>query len=170
MPEAPDAGTPALIAYTDGGCRGNPGLGAWAFALVNPATGTALERSGCESETTNNRMELSGALEALKALRKEMAVVLHSDSEYVIKGMREWLPGWKRRGWRRADGKPVANADLWQLLDAEAARHRVRWTWVRGHAGHPGNEHVDRLCNQAMDRLAAGGPATWEQRGPWKIP
>jgi ribonuclease HI len=156
-----------ILGYTDGGCRGNPGPGAWAFVLVNPATGTALERSGGEAGTTNNRMELSGALNALRALRVPATVVLHSDSEYVIKGMREWLPGWKKRGWRRADGKPVINADLWQALDAEAARHTVRWTWVRGHNGHAGNEHVDRLCNEAMDRIAAGGPATWELRGPW---
>lgn len=156
-----------ITAYTDGGCRGNPGLGAWAFVLLNPETGTALERSGCERDTTNNRMELSGAIEALKALRKPVTVVLHSDSEYVIKGMREWLPGWKRKSWRKSDGKPVINADLWQALDAEAARHAVKWTWVRGHSGHTGNDHVDRLCNEAMDRLTAGGPATWEHRGPW---
>ena len=169
MSDSNDLRTP-LIAYTDGGCRGNPGIGSWAFVLFNPATGTALERSGGEANTTNNRMELSGALEALRALKKEMPLILHSDSEYVIKGMRDWLPGWKRRGWKKADGKPVVNADLWQALDIEAARHSVRWTWVRGHSGHPGNEHVDRLCNEAMDRLAAGGPATWEQRGPFILP
>ena len=157
-----------IIGYTDGGCRGNPGIGSWAFALVNPETSTALERSGAARDTTNNRMELSGAIEALKALRKSVSVVLHSDSEYVIKGMREWLPGWKKKGWRKSDGKPVVNADLWQALDVEAARHTVSWTWVRGHSGHAGNEHVDRLCNEAMDRLAAGGPVLWEQRGPWK--
>jgi ribonuclease HI len=154
-----------VIAYTDGGCRGNPGPGAWAFVLINPGTGTCLERSGGESGTTNNRMELSGALHALRALKVAATVVLHSDSEYVVKGMREWLPGWRKRGWKRADGKPVINADLWQELATEAARHTVRWTWVRGHNGHPGNERVDQLCNEAMDRMAAGGPATWERRG-----
>jgi ribonuclease HI len=157
----------AIMAYTDGGCRGNPGIGAWAFVLVDSSTGTALERSGGVHDTTNNRMELTGAIEALKALRKPVTVLLHSDSEYVTKGMSEWVSGWKRRGWRKSDGKPVINADLWQALDAEAARHTVRWTWVRGHAGHDGNEHVDRLCNEAMDRLSAGGPLLWERRGPW---
>lgn len=165
-----DSESPALIAYTDGGCRGNPGIGSWAFVLVNPATGTALERTGGERETTNNRMELMGPIEALRALRRDqIAVTIHSDSQYVVKGMTEWVRGWQKRGWRKADGKPVLNADLWQVLVAEAARHRVRWQWVEGHAGHQGNERVDLLANQAMDRMQRGEDPAWEQRGTWPM-
>jgi ribonuclease HI len=112
------------------------------------------EGSGAEADTTNNRMELMGALEGLRALSRPCEVTLWCDSQYVVKGLAEWLPGWKRKGWRKADGHPVLNADLWQALDAEIQRHRVATRWVRGHAGHAENERVDRLASAA----AKAGP------------
>ncbi len=162
------ASTPQVIAYADGGCRGNPGAGGWGFLVINSATGDALERAGGERETTNNRMELTAAIRALQALRKPgMSVRLHSDSEYVIKGMSEWLAGWKRRGWKRADKGPVKNADLWQELDRIASTHQVEWRWVKGHAGDPGNECADGLTNLAMDRVQSGADPSYERRRRW---
>ena len=153
-----------VLAWADGGCRGNPGVGGWGFVVVDAATGAALERRGGERATTNNRMELTAALRALEALRRPgMRVRLHTDSQYVVKAMSEWVGGWKARGWRRKDG-PLLNVDLLQALDAEAARHQVVWQWVKGHAGDPGNEWADRLTNAAMDAVARGGDGAWEQR------
>ncbi|HYE05844.1 MAG TPA: ribonuclease HI [Planctomycetota bacterium] len=157
----------SLIAYTDGGCRGNPGPGGWAFVIYNPEDGKALERCGGEAETTNNRMEIGAAVEALKSLRKPgHDVLIHSDSQYLIKSASEWIPGWKARGWRRKDG-PLANVDLLQELDRLLALHRVRWQWVKGHSGDLGNERVDLLANEAMDRIAAGQDPAWENRCTW---
>jgi len=135
--------------YCDGACRGNPGPGGWGALLRSGQSERRLY--GFAADTTNNRMELSGAIEALRALTKPCSVVLWTDSQYVKKGMTEWISGWKARGWKNAAKEPVKNVDLWLALDAEAARHKVDWRWVRGHAGHEGNEIADQLANQAID-------------------
>jgi ribonuclease HI len=157
-----------LVAYTDGGCRGNPGgLGGWGFVLIDPRTSRALERAGGAATTTNNRMEMQAAIEALSAVRRgPRAIVVRTDSLYLLKSCSVWLPGWKARGWRRKDG-PLLNVDLLQRLDELQSRHRVRWEWVRGHAGERGNEHADRLANQAMDRIARGDELLHERRFRW---
>ena len=137
--------------YTDGACRGNPGPGGWAATLQS---GEHLrELSGAEVATTNNRMELTAVIRALEALKRPVKARIHTDSEYVRKGITEWLPAWKRRDWRTADRKPVKNRDLWEQLDTLAARHQIEWRWVPGHAGVPGNERVDRLASAAIDTL-----------------
>jgi ribonuclease HI len=142
-----------IVIHTDGACRGNPGPGGWGALLEY--NGTRKDLKGGEALTTNNRMELMAAISALEALREPCAVQLYTDSVYVRSGLLEWLPGWKKRGWKTADKKPVKNQDLWQRLDAAAARHQVEWHWVKGHAGHPGNEAADRLANQGIDELLA---------------
>ncbi|MFD2234595.1 ribonuclease HI [Phaeospirillum tilakii] len=139
--------------YTDGACSGNPGPGGWGAILR--CRGTEKELSGGEKLTTNNRMEMQAVLAALTALTRPCAVDLYTDSEYVKKGMTEWLRGWKARGWKTADKKPVKNEDLWRALDEAAARHRIDWHWVRGHAGHPENERADALA-RAGAKAAAG--------------
>ena len=140
-----------MIIHTDGACRGNPGPGGWG-ALLRCGERTR-ELSGGELATTNNRMELMGAIQALEALTRASSVDLYTDSQYVQKGISEWLSAWIARGWRTASKAPVKNADLWQRLKAVADRHEVRWHWVKGHAGDPGNEAVDRLANIAIDTL-----------------
>ena len=144
-----------VVIFTDGACRGNPGPGGWG-ALIRDGEGRQ-ELSGAENETTNNRMEMTAAIMALKALPEGSMADLYTDSEYVMKGLNEWLPAWKARGWKTAAKKPVKNQDLWQALDAVNARHKVRWHWVKGHAGNDGNEYVDRLANQAIDTLLGEG-------------
>ncbi len=139
--------------YTDGACRGNPGPGGWAALLAYG--GHEKELSGAEPLTTNNRMELTAVIRALEALRRPIEASLYTDSEYVRRGITEWLPRWKARGWRTADRKPVKNQDLWMALDRLASDHRIAWHWVPGHAGVPGNERVDRLANRAIDALTA---------------
>lgn len=134
--------------WTDGACKGNPGPGGWGALLRHGRH--EKELCGGEPETTNNRMELTGVIEALKALKRPCHVIVHTDSQYVQKGMSEWLPNWKRRGWQTADRKPVRNADLWQELDALVGRHQVEWRWVRGHAGDAGNERADALANRGV--------------------
>jgi ribonuclease HI len=141
--------------FTDGSCHGNPGPGGWAAILEYGDV--RRELSGAEIATTNNRMELRGAIEGLAALVEPCEVEVFSDSQYVVKGMTSWLADWKRRGWRTADKKPVKNDDLWRLLDVAAARHRVRWHWVRGHDGHVENERADRLANAAIRTLEHAG-------------
>jgi ribonuclease HI len=137
--------------FTDGACRGNPGPGGWAALL---RTGEhEREIAGAERATTNNRMELTAVIRALEALRQPVEARLYTDSQYVQKGITEWVPQWKVRGWRTADRKPVRNQDLWETLDALAARHRIEWHWVRGHSGHLENERVDALANRAIDSL-----------------
>jgi ribonuclease HI len=159
-----------IIAFTDGGCRGNPGIGAWAFVLVDARTRKALERAGGESRTTNNRMEMSAAIEALRAIKKPgTRVLVVSDSKYLIGCCSEWLPSWKAKGWKRK-GEPLKNLDLLQELDQLMAPHELRFRWVAGHSGHYGNEHVDRLGNEAMDRLAAGVDPAHERRFEWEGP
>jgi ribonuclease HI len=136
--------------YTDGACSGNPGPGGWAAILVYGQH--ELELTGGEDETTNNRMELQAAIEALRKLREPCEIDLFTDSKYVLDGLTKWLPGWKRKGWRTADGSPVKNRELWEDLDEETRRHKINWNWVRGHNGHPMNERVDVLAVKARDR------------------
>lgn len=137
--------------FTDGACRGNPGPGGWAALLRY--RGKEKRIHGAEPHTTNNRMELMAAIAALSSLKRPCRVRLTTDSEYVKKGMSQWLAVWKRRGWRTADRKPIKNQDLWQKLDEVIGPHTVEWHWVRGHAGHPENEAVDELANHAIDEL-----------------
>ena len=143
--------------HTDGACLGNPGPGGWAALLR--FNGTERELAGGEAQTTRNRMELMGAIAALEALKEPCAVVLHSDSKYVLQGISEWMPGWKRKGWKTAGGGAVKNQDLWQRLDAAAAQHRMTWTWVKGHAGHVDNERVDVLARTQAERYRSGATA-----------
>jgi len=141
--------------YTDGACRGNPGPGGWAALLLTG--GHRKEISGSEPHTTNNRMELLAAISGLEALKNPGTPArVYTDSQYVIKGIREWVANWKKRGWKTADRKPVKNQDLWERLDALAQAHAVEWHWVPGHAGVEGNERVDRLANEAIDAMLAG--------------
>ncbi|HEX7381948.1 MAG TPA: ribonuclease HI [Nevskiaceae bacterium] len=145
--------------HTDGACRGNPGPGGWG-ALLH-WNGREKRLCGGEAPTTNNRMELTAAIMALESLRRACDVTLYTDSTYVMRGITEWLPNWRRHGWRTAARRPVRNADLWQRLDAAAQRHRVEWRWVKGHAGVAGNEAADALANRGLDEhLAARSGAT----------
>ena len=137
--------------YTDGACRGNPGPGGWGATLEMGEH--FRELSGAEAMTTNNRMELMAVISALEALKRPVPIKLYTDSEYVRRGITEWLKSWKARGWKTADRKPVKNQDLWERLDAIASRHEIDWHWVKGHSGVPGNERVDRLANAAIDAL-----------------
>ncbi|MCE2715548.1 MAG: ribonuclease HI [Acidibacter sp.] len=137
--------------YTDGACRGNPGPGGWGATLEMGEH--FRELSGAEAMTTNNRMELMAVISALEALKRPVPIKLYTDSEYVRRGISEWLKSWKARGWKTADRKPVKNQDLWERLDAIASRHEIEWHWVKGHSGVPGNERVDRLANAAIDAL-----------------
>ncbi len=149
------AGEPAVASveiWTDGACKGNPGPGGWG-ALLRYGDHER-ELFGGEALTTNNRMELMAVIQALSSLKRRCHVVLHTDSKYVQLGITEWLPNWIRRGWKTADKKPVKNADLWQQLQAAAARHDVDWRWVKGHAGHDGNERADELANRGVDSLS----------------
>jgi ribonuclease HI len=148
--------TPQVTIYTDGACKGNPGPGGWGAILISGAHRKELH--GGERVTTNNRMELMGAISALEALTKPCRVDLHTDSQYVRKGISEWIHGWKARGWKTADKSPVKNEDLWRRLDAARAKHDVKWHWVKGHAGDPLNERADELANVGC-REASGTAA-----------
>jgi ribonuclease HI len=138
----------AVVIYTDGACSGNPGMGGWGAILS--FAGKEKELKGGELHTTNNRMELMAAISALEALTKPCEVDLHTDSQYVRNGISSWIYGWKKNGWRTADNKPVKNVDLWQKLDVALKEHKVRWHWVKGHAGHPMNERADQLARDAI--------------------
>ncbi len=138
--------------FTDGACSGNPGPGGWGAILR--ARGTEKELSGSEKQTTNNRMEMMAVIAALEALKRPCRVTITTDSQYVMKGMTEWLPGWKAKNWKTAARKPVKNAELWQRLDKAIAPHEVKWEWVRGHNGHPENERADELAVAAREKLA----------------
>lgn len=137
-----------IYIYSDGACKGNPGPGGWGALLVY--AGHRKEISGGEANTTNNRMEMTAVIRALESLKRPSTVEVHTDSQYVQKGISEWMSGWKRRNWHTADGKPVKNQDLWLQLDALSQLHRIEWKWVRGHAGHPENERADALANQGV--------------------
>lgn len=135
--------------YTDGACRGNPGPGGWGVLLLS--NGREKELSGGVSDTTNNRMELTAAIRGLSALTRRCRVVVYTDSEYVQRGIDEWLQKWKQRGWKTANRKPIMNEDLWKILDELAGQHDICWRWVKAHAGNPGNERADALANQGLE-------------------
>jgi ribonuclease HI len=137
--------------FTDGACKGNPGVGGWGALLRSK--GVERELFGGERDTTNNRMELMGAISALEALKRHCKVRLHTDSKYVMQGMTDWISNWKKRGWKTADKKPVKNEDLWRRLDAIVAEHEIEWIWVKGHAGHEGNERADVLANRGVEMI-----------------
>ena len=139
--------------YTDGACRGNPGPGGWAAIVIQ--SDETHELKGASFETTNNRMELTAPIEGLKGLAVASRVEIVTDSQYVSQGITDWIHNWKRRGWRTASNKPVKNVDLWRKLDQEVMKHEVRWRWVKGHSGDPGNEKADELANIAIDELIA---------------
>lgn len=140
--------TEAVEIYADGACKGNPGPGGWGALLT--VQGQRRELFGGEAATTNNRMELMAVISALEALKRHCTVILYTDSQYVQKGISEWIHAWKRRGWKTADKKPVKNEDLWRRLDSVAQGHRIDWRWVKGHAGNPGNERADELANMGI--------------------
>lgn len=148
---AAQAAATRIDIYADGACRGNPGPGGWGVLLRGPDG--ERELFGGEPDTTNNRMELRAVIEGLLSLPPACTVRVLTDSQYVQKGISEWIHGWKKRGWLTADRKPVKNADLWRALEAAASGHRVEWTWIKGHAGHEGNERADRLANRGIDAL-----------------
>ncbi len=148
---------PQVLLFTDGACSGNPGPGGWAFVLRHPASGKEIERAGAEPATTNNRMELIAVIEGLRELSKPSSVDLMSDSQYVLKGLEQWMAGWKKRGWLTASKKPVKNEDLWRMLDELASRHEINFHWIRGHTGHPENERCDELAVQAYRQLMKTG-------------
>lgn len=141
--------------YTDGACRGNPGPGGWGALLRYNSHEKMI--NGAESDTTNNRMELMAVIQALESLKKPCNVIVTTDSQYVLKGITEWIYGWKKRDWLTSQKQPVKNVDLWQRLDASMANHQIKWQWIKGHSGHPENEQVDLLANQAIDLLLLEG-------------
>ncbi|HEY6721357.1 MAG TPA: ribonuclease HI [Burkholderiales bacterium] len=148
------ASSPEVVRiYTDGACKGNPGPGGWGAILQ--MGDEEKELFGGEPQTTNNRMELTAVIRALEALKRPCQIEVYTDSQYVQKGISEWLPDWKRRGWRTADKKPVKNVDLWQELDRLAGAHRIAWYWVKGHAGHPENERADELANRGVEEISS---------------
>ncbi|WP_374573037.1 ribonuclease HI [Phenylobacterium sp.] len=147
--------TPKVVIYTDGACSGNPGPGGWGALLIYGDR--EKELTGGEAATTNNRMEMMAAIQALEALNKPCQVELHTDSQYVMKGVTEWIRGWKARGWKTADKKPVKNEDLWRRLDEARQRHDVQWRWVKGHAGHELNERADALARRGLKEANGRG-------------
>jgi ribonuclease HI len=155
----PSAPTDLVRLYTDGACSGNPGPGGWAYILNHPASGRTTDASGAEPVTTNNRMELAGVIEGLASLKRPCRVELVTDSQYVARGIAEWMPKWKANGWKRKEGKvfkPVANEELWKRLDALVAKHSVTFHHVRGHSGHVENERCDELAVEAYQKLVRG--------------
>ena len=148
---AGNASNEVIDIYTDGACKGNPGVGGWGAWLRFGAH--EKELFGGEAHTTNNRMELLAVIRALESIKRAVPLIVHTDSQYVQKGISEWVTGWKRRGWRTADKKPVKNVDLWQRLDELAAQHQIEWRWVRGHSGDAGNERADALANKGVDSV-----------------
>jgi len=154
---SPDSPLAVVDIWTDGACKGNPGVGGWGAWMRTESH--ERELFGGEVLTTNNRMELTAVIEGLRALKRPCAVTLHVDSTYVMHGITSWLAGWKRNGWRTSDKRPVKNQDLWQELEVELERHQVTWEWVKGHAGDPGNERADELANRGVDAVRAGADA-----------
>jgi len=156
-----------LVAYTDGGCRGNPGIGGWGYLLIHLPTNVALEARGGAAQTTNNRMEMLAAIEALRSLKRPgQAIEIRSDSKYLVDMATKWMGGWKRKGWKRKGKAPIKNLDLVKELDALLQKHDVSWRWVKGHAGEPGNEFADQLTNDAMDAQQLGMGAAARRRHP----
>ena len=151
--DQPAGDLPEVEMWTDGACKGNPGIGGWGVLMRSGRHQRELH--GGELVTTNNQMELTAVIEGLRALNRRCRVRLHVDSVYVMKGMQEWITNWKRNGWRTAAKKPVKNADLWRALDEQVSRHEVTWVWVKGHSGDPGNERADELANLAIEELRA---------------
>jgi ribonuclease HI len=149
------AAQPRVVIYTDGSCKGNPGPGGWGVWLS--AGEHSKELSGGEPQTTNQRMELMAAIQGLTALNRPCAVVLYTDSRYVLQGITSWINGWKRNGWQNSAKQPVKNADLWRALDEASARHAIEWCWVKGHSGDAGNERADTLANRGAASVMAGG-------------
>jgi ribonuclease HI len=145
---------PVVEMWTDGACKGNPGVGGWGVWMRSG--GHERELFGGEKLTTNNQMELQAVIEGLKALTKPCAVTLHVDSSYVMNGMKTWIAGWKKNGWKTSAKKPVKNVELWQALDAEVERHEIVWVWVKGHSGDVGNDRADELANKGVDMVRAG--------------
>lgn len=137
--------------YTDGACKGNPGVGGWGALLI--AGEKEKELFGGEKDSTNNRMELMAVIQALTVLKRPCEIILHTDSQYVLKGITEWIQGWKAKGWKTAAKTPVKNVDLWQALDQARNTHKIEWKWVKGHSGHPGNERADQLANRGVDSI-----------------
>ncbi|MBD2859890.1 ribonuclease HI [Spongiibacter sp. KMU-158] len=151
MSNSKPSSTQNVEIFTDGACKGNPGPGGWGVLLRYQGTEKPLY--GGEANTTNNRMELTAAIEGLKALKRSCQVTLTTDSQYVRQGITEWMPNWKARGWKTASKQPVKNADLWKLLDEQSSRHQVDWKWVKGHSGHRENEIADQLANRGIEEL-----------------
>ncbi|MDB5438772.1 MAG: rnhA [Caulobacteraceae bacterium] len=149
--------TPKVVIYTDGACSGNPGPGGWGALLMYGVK--EKELTGGEAHTTNNRMEMMAAIQALEALKGPCDVELHTDSQYVMKGITQWLRGWKAKGWKTADNKPVKNDDLWRRLDEARARHQVDWRWIKGHAGHEFNERADALARRGLIEARLNQPS-----------
>lgn len=154
MSDVSESDLPVVEMWTDGACKGNPGVGGWGAWMR--FGDQEKELWGGEAATTNNRMELNAVIQGLRALKRPCRVTLHVDSTYVMNGLQKWLPNWKRNGWRTGDKKPVKNQELWQALDTEVQRHHVTWVWVKGHAGDPGNERADALANRGVDDVRAG--------------
>ncbi len=157
MNKATSASEHVVEIFTDGACKGNPGVGGWGALLRSK--GRERELFGGEAHTTNNRMELLAAISALSVLKRRCQIKLHTDSKYVLQGITEWLPGWKQRGWKTADKKPVKNEDLWRNLDALVVQHDIEWIWVKGHAGHIDNERADALANRGVELIQGQGNA-----------
>ena len=158
-----------VICYTDGGCRGNPGVGGWGYMLIDPSTGSALQAAGGENETTNNRMEMTAAIEAMRCLKSAgTEIKIFTDSKYLIDCCSKWMAGWKAKGWKKKGGE-LKNVDLLKLLDEALVTHKVTWQWVKGHDGDPGNECVDGLANEAMDLIAAGKDPVIQRRTTWTL-
>lgn len=151
MPESQQVNFKTVLIHTDGACKGNPGPGGWGALLEYGDV--VKELFGGAPETTNNRMELTAVIEALRALKRDCDVRIVTDSQYVQKGVESWMSNWKRKNWKTSAGKPVANRDLWEALDRELQSHRVVWEWVRGHDGHPGNERADELANRGVESI-----------------
>lgn len=148
-------GRPHVLLFTDGACSGNPGPGGWAYILKHPTTGKVREACGAEAHTTNNKMELQAVIEGLNALSKPSLVDLTSDSKYVLDGLKTWLDGWKKKGWKTSTKAPVKNEDQWRQLDELRAKHTIRFHWIKGHADHPENSRCDQLAVMAREKLVA---------------
>lgn len=146
---------PHVLLFTDGACSGNPGPGGWAFILRHPASRKEIEKSGADPHTTNNRMELTAVIEGLSTLKSPSRVTIYSDSQYVLKGLNEWMDGWIAKGWKNAAKKPVKNRDLWEQLDVFRKAHDLDYHWIKGHSEHPENERCDQLAVEARERIAA---------------